>query len=403
MRTVPSRIVTGTSRSTRILNVSRACNCTNSCPPVAGAVLPGTASVTFFRSHLFWSVSKIASTCNRGARRHGMILCDGKRTGVIADDVRWQSGWEVETVAETWDWELRAGPATITEGPAWDGSGLFYTSIDDNEIRRYDPSTGDIVTVYHDTGASNGLSFSPEGALYACEGKGRRVVRYGPEGVKTTLVDRFDGRRLNSPNDLVLDRAGRIWFTDPRYGDDHSDRELDHDSVYRITSPGGGEETWEIECLTFDTTRPNGLLLSWDERTLFLAQSDYAPGSVRQLRAYPIESDGTLGDFTILHDFGEARGIDGMCWDADGNIVATCGWERSGPGPRIAVFATDGTVLEEHLLPTTGGPTNCIFGGTSLDTLYVTTLDGRLYRVPNTGRRGYLEPPSVRPYIPRPS
>jgi gluconolactonase len=332
-----------------------------------------------------------------------MILCDGKWTDVIADDVRCRSGWEVETVAETWDWELLAGPATITEGPAWDGSGLFYTSIDDNEIRRYDPSTGDIVTVYHDTGASNGLAFGPEGALYACEGKGRRVVRYGPEGVKTTLVDRFEGRRLNSPNDLVLDRAGRIWFTDPRYGEDHSDRELDHDSVYRITSPGGGEETWEIERLTFDTTRPNGLLLSWDERTLFLAQSDYAAGSVRQLRAYPIQSDGTLGDFTLLHDFGEARGIDGMCWDADGNIVATCGWERSGPGPRIAVFATDGTVLEQHLLPTTGGPTNCIFGGTSLDTLYVTTLDGRLYRVPNTGRRGYLEPPSVRPYIPRPS
>ncbi len=241
----------------------------------------------------------------------------------------------------------------------------------------------------------------PTAALYACEGPGRRVVRYGTDGLKTTLVDRFEGRRLNSPNDLVLDRAGRIWFTDPRYGEDHSDRELDHDSVYRITPPAGRQGSWEIERLTFDTTRPNGLLLSWDERTLFLAQSDYAAGSVRQLRAYPIASDGTLGDFTVLHDFGEARGIDGMCWDADGNIVATCGWERSGPGPRIAVFATDGTVLEEHLLPTAGGPTNCAFGGTNLDSLYVTTLDGRLYRVPNTGRRGYLEPPSIRPYIPR--
>ena len=181
------------------------------------------------------------------------------------------------------------------------------------------------------------------------------------------MVDRFEGRRLNSPNDLVLDRAGRIWFTDPRYGDDHSDRELDHDSVYRITPPAGGDGVWEIERLTFDTTRPNGLLLSWDERTLFVAQSDYDAGSVRQLRAYPVESDETLGDFTVLHDFGEARGIDGMCWAADGNIVATCGWERSGPGPRIAVFATDGTVLEEHLLPSAGGPTNCIFGGTNLD------------------------------------
>ena len=304
-------------------------------------------------------------------------------------------------MAETWDWELLTGPATITEGPAWDGSGLFYTSIANDEIRRYDSSTGDIVTIYRDTAASNGLDFGPDGALYACEGKGRRVVRYGTDGVKTTLVDRFEGRRLNSPNDLVLDRAGRIWFTDPRYGEDHSDRELDHDSVYRITSPGGGEGLWEIERLTFDTTRPNGLLLSWDEHTLFVALSDYDAGSVRQLRAYPVVSDVTLGVFVVMHDFGESRGIDGMCWDADGAIFATCGWERSGPGSRIAIFATDGTVLEEHLLPSAGGPTNCAFGGTNLDTLYVTTLDGRLYRVPNTGRRGHLEPPSIRPYIPQ--
>jgi gluconolactonase len=179
-------------------------------------------------------------------------------------------------VAETWDWELLAGPATITEGPAWDGAGLLYTSIENNEIRRYDPSTGDVETVYRDTGGSNGLAFGPDGSLYACEGTGRQVVRYSPDGVKSTLVDRFDGRRLNSPNDLVLDRAGRIWFTDPRYGGDHSDRELDHDSVYRITPAGDGP--WEIERLTFDTTRPNGLLLSWDERSLFLAQSDYDAG-----------------------------------------------------------------------------------------------------------------------------
>ncbi|MBA3450170.1 MAG: SMP-30/gluconolactonase/LRE family protein, partial [Chloroflexia bacterium] len=291
-----------------------------------------------------------------------------------------------ETMTDTWNWELLAGPATITEGPAWDGAGLFYTSIEDDEIRRFDPATGDITTLYRDTGGSNGLAFGPDGALYACEGTGRAVVRYDTSGVKTILADRFQGKRLNSPNDLVLDAAGRIWFTDPRYGDDHSDRELDHDSVYRITPPTGGEGSWEIERLTFDTTRPNGLLLSWDEQTLFVAQSDYDVGSVRQLRAYPIASDGALGDFTVLHDFGEARGIDGMCWAADGNIVATCGWERSGPGPRIAVFAADGTVLEEHLLPSTGGPTNCIFGGTNLDVLYVTTLDGRLYRVPNTGR-----------------
>jgi gluconolactonase len=301
-------------------------------------------------------------------------------------------------MADSWEWELLAGPATITEGPAWDGTGLLYTSIEDNEIRRFNPETGAITTVYDGTGGTNGLTLGPDGSLYACAGTAREVRRYGPDGRMTVLADRFEGRRLNSPNDLVLDGGGRIWFTDPRYGDDHSDRELDHDSVYRLTPPSGGDGAWSIERLTFDTTRPNGILLSWDEKTLYVAQSDYAADSVRQLRAYPVLDDGTLGPFAVLHDFGAARGIDGMRWDAEGNIVATCGWELSGPGPRVAIFAADGTLLEEHPVPA-GRPTNCHFGGKDLDVLYVTTMDGRLYRIPDTGRKGHMQPPMVRPYI----
>lgn len=295
-----------------------------------------------------------------------------------------------------WTWEQLAGPATITEGPVWDGEGLFYTAIEANEIRRFDPASGEISTVYRDSGGANGLAFDAAGRLLACAGAARAIVRYDVDGQNEVLADRFEGRRLNSPNDLVVDRAGRIWFTDPRYGDFHADRELDHDSVYRL-SPAGHGAPWQIARLTFDTTRPNGLLLSWDEQTLFVAQSDYAPGSVRQLRAYPVQADGSLGKHRVLHDFGEARGIDGMCWDSGGAIVATCGWELSGPGPRIAVFAVDGTVLEEHLLPA-GRPTNCAFGGPDQETLYVTTLDGRLYRVRDTGRRGHLQPPAVAPW-----
>src|SRR3954454_245200 len=292
-----------------------------------------------------------------------------------------------------WEWELLSGPATITEGPAWDGSGLFYTSIDENEIRRYDPATGKITTIYRDSGGANGLAFGPDGSLYACAGTGRGVVRYDTAGRRSVLADRFEGNRLNSPNDLAIDTKGAIWFTDPRYGDYHDDRELDHDSVYRLTPAEDGEGAWSIQRLTTDTTRPNGLLLSWDERTLYVAQSDYAAGSVRQLRAYPVREDGSLGAYAALHDFGEARGIDGMCWDHAGNIVATCGWELSGPGSRIAVFGTDGTVLEEHAVPA-GRPTNCAFGDQGLTTLYVTTMDGRLYRIANTDRRGYLQAPA---------
>lgn len=301
---------------------------------------------------------------------------------------------EMSEMSETWQWELLAGPATIAEGPAWDGRGLLYTSIADSEIRRFNPQTGEISVVYHDTGGTNGLTFGPDGTLYACAGGARAIHRYDRVGKRTTLAERFDGKRLNSPNDLVLDSRGRLWFTDPRYGDDHSDRELDHDSVYRLTPSAQADGEWSIKRMTFDTTRPNGLLLSPDERTLYVAQSDYVPTAVRQLRAYPVLEDGSLGAMSVLHDFGAARGIDGMRWDAEGNIVATCGWEVSGPGPRITVFATDGTVLEEHPVPA-GRPTNCAFGGTNLDVLYVTTIDGRLYRVPNTGRRGLLAPPAA--------
>ncbi len=297
----------------------------------------------------------------------------------------------------SWDWELLAGPATITEGPAWDGAGLFYSSIADHEIRRFDPASGAVAVAYRDSRAANGLAFGPDGALFACEGASGAIARYGPDGTRTVLADRFEGRRLNSPNDLALDRAGRVWFTDPRYGD-QSGRELDHDSVYRITPPPTGDGPWEIERLTSDTTRPNGLLLSWDERTLYVAESDFQPGTERQLRAYPVLDDGSLGQPTVLFSFGDTRGIDGMCWDAGGDIVATCGSDRGGPGPRIAIFSDDGTVLEEHPTPA-GEPTNCCFGGPDLSDLYVTTIEGHLYRVRNTGRLGHLGAPKTWPFL----
>lgn len=294
-----------------------------------------------------------------------------------------------------WDWELVAGPEGFAEGPAWDGDGLFYSVITHNEIRRYTPADGAVQVVHRDTEAANGLLFEPDGALLACSGDGRAVVRYGTGGSRQVLVDRFEGWLLNSPNDLALGADGAIWFTDPRYGD-QGGRELDHDSVYRLDPPGE-DGARALHRLTFDTTRPNGILLSPDGRTLYVAQSDYDAGTVRELRAYPVLDDGTLGACAVLHDFGEARGIDGMALDADGSIVATCGWELSGPGPRVAVFAPDGTVLHEEAVPE-GRPTNCAFGGPDLADLYVTTNMGHLYRVRGTGRRGLLGAPQGRPF-----
>jgi gluconolactonase len=288
----------------------------------------------------------------------------------------------------TWTFERLAGPiGDITEGPAWDGSGLLFTDISNNQIMRYDPQTGGYRVFRSGTNGANGLMLDREGRLYACEGKaaGRRVVRYESDGSVTVLADHFGGKRLNSPNDLAIDASGRVWFTDPGYGLKDEDRELDHDSVYRLTPSGAA---WNIERVTFDTTKPNGILIAAAEDTLYVAQSDHAVTARRELRAYPIRADGTLGPYRVLHDFGAHRGIDGMCLDTDGNIIATAGWEVSGPGPMIYVFAPNGRVLETHPVPS-DRPTNCTFGGPQLSTLYVTAGSGDVFRV-ETDRRGRL-------------
>jgi gluconolactonase len=243
---------------------------------------------------------------------------------------------------------------------------------------RYDPETGETNVYRAGTNQGNGLLWSPRGSLYCCEMIGRRVSSYGSDGSICVIADRFDGKKLNSPNDLVMDAIGRIWFTDPRYGEDRDDMELDHESVYRLTHAPGGD--WEIERVTFDTTRPNGLLLSLDEKTLYVAQSDYGEGRKRELRAYPVLDDGSLGDFRVMHNFAPARGIDGMTIDSDDRIVATAGWTRNGAGPMIYVFEPSGRVLESHRVPV-DMPTNCCFGGENLSDVYVTAGSGHLFRV----------------------
>jgi gluconolactonase len=162
-------------------------------------------------------------------------------------------------------------------------------------------------------------------------------------------------------------------------------------SVLRL-DPKGNDQ-WELTRATFDVSRPNGVLISRDQKTLYVAQSDYSPGQPRQLRAYPINDDGSLGDFVTLHTFGidhlgVQRGVDGMTLDAEGNIVVCAGWEQSGPGPMIYVFAPTGRILETHALRV-DRPTNCCFGDPDMKTLYVTTGGGHLFRA-RTDRTGWI-------------
>jgi gluconolactonase len=289
----------------------------------------------------------------------------------------------------SWEFKLLAGPMGLTEGPAWDGSALLFTNIPNSRIMRYDPQNRKVTVFRAGTNEANGLALDKEGRLYACEGQGRRIVRYEPDGSTTVICDRFNGKRLNSPNDLAIDNQGRIWFTDPRYGDYREDIELDRESVYRLDLQPDGR--WKPVRITYDTTAPNGLLLSPDNRVLYVAQSKYGKGEKRELRAYPILQDGTLGSYEVLHNFYPHRGIDGMCLDTEGNIIAAAGWEVSGPGGIIYVFAPNGRVLETHPIPA-NRPTNCTFGDADLRTLYVTSTDGHLFRA-RTERQGWLCPP----------
>jgi gluconolactonase len=163
--------------------------------------------------------------------------------------------------------------------------------------------------------------------------------------------------------------------------------DLDHESVFLLESSDG--QNWITQRRTYDTTRPNGILVTPDLQTLYVAQSDQGEDAKRELWAYPIHSDGTLGDHRVLHSFGPYRGVDGMTFDSELNIVAAAGSDRAGPGPMIYVFAPSGRVLATHSVP--ASPTNCIFGDEDLSSIYVTVYDGSLYRA-RTDRRGLANP-----------
>jgi gluconolactonase len=228
------------------------------------------------------------------------------------------------------------------------------------------------------------LCFDAQGNLYGCQQGGRRIVRFEKDRKTiTSLPHMLDGKRHNNPNDLAVDKKGRIWFTDPYSGAGGSGpQELDHMSVLRLDPTG--DDQWELKRATTDISRPNGILVSRDQQTLYVAQSDYGVDRRRELRAYPIHEDGTLGSYITLHTFGVdhrgvQRGVDGMTLDMDGNIIVCAGWEAGGPGPMIYVFSPIGRVLSTHPLRV-DRPTNCCFGDPDMKTLYVTTGGGYLFR-----------------------
>ena len=252
----------------------------------------------------------------------------------------------------------------FAEGPAADAAGnVYFSDCPNNRILLYRPSTGETTVWREPSGRANGMNFDAQGRLVVCcdgkDGGARAVQRYEADGTVTTLASHYNGKLLNAPNDLCFDNAGRIYFTDPRYGY-KEDLEQDCMAVYRIEHDGS------LTRVIDDAQTPNGILIAPDNRTIYLVDHNPEPGGARTLLAYDCDAQGQWQRRGVLHDFGDGYGGDGMVLDVEGNIYLTAG---SGVKAGIYIFAPDG----EHVgfIATGEIPGNCTFGGPDLRTLYI--------------------------------
>ena len=256
----------------------------------------------------------------------------------------------------------------FTEGPLWHATEQFllFSDIPANKMRKWDAKAG--MTVFREpSGKSNGLTYDKGGHLIACEHANRRVSRTTADGQVLTIASHYQGKRLNSPNDVVVKSDGSIYFTDPPYGLSaaygvESEKELDFQGVYRL-SPNGDTLTLLVD----DFDRPNGICFSPDESILYINDTERM-----HVRAFDVQPDGTIANDRV---FGEEEGDtgkpDGMKADGHGNVYLT------GPDG-IWVFAPDGTHLGIILVPERSA--NLAWGGAGWKSLFITASTS-VYRV----------------------
>ncbi len=294
-----------------------------------------------------------------------------------------------------------AAAVCFLEGPAVDADGtVFFSDIAGNRILKM--TTDGKVSVFRaDSGRTNGNAFDAQGRLISCEGgeQGpgrRRIVRTDMKtGKVEVLTERYEGKRYNSPNDVCVDGKGRIWFTDPRYGADRSDLEMDVEAVYRIDPDGK-----VTRVLTqAEIQRPNGIAITPDSKTLYVIDSHPKVGGNRKIWAFEVNDAGVPGKKRLVYDFGKGRGGDGMRLDMNGNLWVAAGiLTPRGPGesravpPGVYVISPEGKLLGrmpilEDLI------TNVAFGGPERKTLYV-TAGKTLYKVPVAVSGYAVYPPS---------
>lgn len=259
----------------------------------------------------------------------------------------------------------------FTEGPAAapDGS-IYFSDITASSkskyaghILRYDPKTKKTSVFRSPSGMANGLAFDPQGRLVVAEGAdrgGRRVTRTDPvTGKSEVLADAFGGKPLNSPNDLTIDSKSRVYFTDPRYvGREPVEQPLM--GVYRIDADGS------IQLVVSDAGKPNGVAISHDEKTLYVASTDDPP---HHILAYDLSPEGNAANRRIFVDFGDTGYADGLTVDRKGNVYCGCG--------ALGVRVFDSTGKEIRRIDVPGQATNVEIAP---DGIYI-TAGGGLYRV----------------------
>ncbi|MBB3930630.1 gluconolactonase [Kaistia hirudinis] len=253
------------------------------------------------------------------------------------------------------------------EGPAYFAAGkyLIWSDIPNDRLLRYDETDGSVSVFQTPCYNQNGHTVDLEGRLIACEHRGRAVTRIEHDGSRKILADRFEGKKLNSPNDVVVKSDGSIWFTDPTYGidgeyeGDYAVSEIGACNVYRIDPSNGG-----VTAVITDMVRPNGLAFSPDEKILYVADTGltHKPDCSPDIRAYPVNSDGKgvgVGRRFVTCDQGL---FDGFRVDVHGNI-----WSSAADG--VHCFTPDGKLIGKILIPEVVA--NVTFGGRKRNRMYI--------------------------------
>ena len=276
------------------------------------------------------------------------------------------------------------------EGPAWHPK-LGVLSSGAGHIYRLDREGKS--TIHRKDAGTNGLLFDAKGRLLACEPVLRRVTRTELDGTITVLTDQFMGKRYNQPNDITVDSQGRIYFSDPRYGDRKGMEILDDkgqtiEGVYRIDL-----DNKVTRILGRELDRPNGVLVSADDKYLFVADNNNdTQGGARKLYRFDLKKDGTVNPASKkqLYDWGDGRGPDGLKQDQNGFLYVAGGLNKPNPPHEpatdkkagIYVFSPSGILWEVLPVPR-DEVTNCAFGGDDLRTLYITG-GGTLFSIRTT-------------------